>query len=159
MADLLGRSLRGLGWLSMSLAPMAGGVSFWMTGMIEHLALAAAATVLGLVMVAAGQLMRAAVDGAVQTREIMAMLQSGPLQWATRPAPPQTPAAPPPRTREQSAWLNSPSTPLTDEMRATVASERVQPCVNPFCGRLLPEDADTCPHCRTRQRLHSTKAG
>jgi hypothetical protein len=159
IADLVGRALRGLGWLTLGLAPVAGGLGFWLTRKPETAALASAATVLGLLMVAAGQLLRATVDSAVQTREILAMLQSGPLQWATRPPPPETPAEPPQRTPEQAAWLKSPSTPLTAEMRATVASQTVRPCVNPFCSRLVPEDSETCPHCRTRQRLHSTRRG
>ncbi|NEX20088.1 hypothetical protein G3480_07125 [Thiorhodococcus mannitoliphagus] len=151
-AWLGGRLLAGIGWLLALLGVAGSLLAVWLRKDVETLVIGAASCASGLLLVVAGQTIRAAVEGAIRTREILGLLQAGPLQWATRPPPPQTPPTPPERSRSQSAWLKTPSTPISAEMRSSIASEDVRPCVNPFCERLLPEAAEVCPHCSTRQK-------
>ncbi|NEV62378.1 hypothetical protein [Thiorhodococcus minor] len=151
-AWLGGRLIAGAGWLLALIGVAAGLAAAWLRKDIETLVMAATICLSGLVLIVVGQTIRAAVDSAIHTRRILLLLQAGPLQWATRPPPPPTPPAPPERTRNQSEWLKTPSTPISTAMRSSVASEDVQPCVNPFCERLLPESAEICPHCKTRRK-------
>ena len=154
-AWLGGRFLAGAGWLLTLLGLAGGAAAAWLRKDVELLLIGAVSGVSGLFMVVAGQAVRATVENANQTREILRVLESGPFQWATRPPPPPVPAPPRELTREQSAWLKTPSTPISAEMRSSVSSEDVSPCVNPFCERLLPEGTKVCPHCKTRQRRAS----
>lgn len=147
-----GRLLAGLGWLLAVLGLLGGLGALWLRRDPEMLMTAATVCLAGALLVVIGQAVRAAVEGAVRARAILQLLQAGPLQWATRPPPSPIPPEPPARTPDQSAWLKTPSTPISAEMRSSVASEDVHPCVNPFCERLLPESAEICPHCKTRQK-------
>ncbi|MBK1723771.1 hypothetical protein [Thiocystis violacea] len=151
-ARLGGRLLAGAGWILALLGLAWIATAAWLEKGLAVLGIGALTCVSGGFMVVTGQLIRATVDSANQTREILQLLRSGPLQWATHPPSPPLPAAPPERTPEQTSWLKTPSTPISADMRSSIASENVSPCVNPFCARLLPEGSEICPHCKTRQK-------
>ena len=142
--------ISGLGWVLFGLIALGTAVSFYAEPNPMILFVGVPSAISCLFLVAAGQLTRATVDNADNTREILFLLRNS-LELASiapkstraavaAPAPAALPAADPEWTK----------TPNTASGAARVNHEAAR-CINESCGRLLAQSDMICLHCGSSQ--------